>query len=64
MIRVSMKLRQKNQKAAVSGSRTEFVLADAGTYEMPETVNRAYFFNPFSVELLKKVVQRILDSLV
>ena len=29
---------------------------------MPETVNRAYFFNPFSVELLKKVVQRILDS--
>ena len=29
---------------------------------MPETVNRAYFFNPFSVELLKKVVRRILDS--
>ena len=29
---------------------------------MPETVNRAYFFNPFSVELLKKVVRRILSS--
>lgn len=51
-----------NQKTAVSGSRTEFVLADAGAYEVPETVNRAYFFNPFSVELLKKVVRRILDS--
>lgn len=52
----------ENQKTAVSGSRTEFVLADAGAYEVPETVNRAYFFNPFSVELLKKVVRRILDS--
>lgn len=51
-----------NQKTAVSGSRTEFVLADAGAYEVPETVNRAYFFNPFSVELLKKVVRRILSS--
>lgn len=51
-----------NQKTAVSGSRAEFVLADAGAYEVPETVNRAYFFNPFSVELLKKVVRRILDS--
>lgn len=51
-----------NQKTAVSGSRTEFVLADAGAYEVPEMVNRAYFFNPFSVELLKKVVRRILDS--
>ena len=51
-----------NQKTAVSGSRTEFVLADAGAYEVPEMVNRAYFFNPLSVELLKKVVRRILDS--
>ena len=51
-----------NQKTAVSGSRTEFVLADAGAYEVPEMVNRAYFFNPFSVELLKKVVRRILSS--
>ena len=51
-----------NQKTAVSGSRTEFVLADAGAYEVPEMVNRAYFFNPFSVELLQKVIRRILDS--
>ena len=25
-------------------------------------MNRAYFFNPFSVELLQKVIRRILDS--
>ena len=29
---------------------------------MPGAVNRAYFFNPFSVELLQKVIRRILDS--
>ena len=51
-----------NQKTAVSGSRTEFVLADAGAYEVPEMVNRAYFFNPFSVEILEKVMARILES--
>ena len=29
---------------------------------MPENVDRCYFFNPFSVELLKKVLARIYDS--
>ena len=52
----------ENQKTAVSGGRTEFVLADAGEFPVPGAVNRAYFFNPFSVELLQKVIRRILDS--
>lgn len=52
----------ENQKTAVSGGRTEFVLADAGEFPVPKAVNRAYFFNPFSVELLQKVIRRILDS--
>ena len=52
----------ENQKTAVSGGRTEFVLADAGEFPVPDAVNRAYFFNPFSVELLQKVIRRILDS--
>lgn len=52
----------ENQKTAVSGGRTGFVLADAGEFPVPEAVNRAYFFNPFSVELLQKVIRRILDS--
>lgn len=29
---------------------------------MPESVDRIYFFNPFSAELLQKVFARILES--
>jgi len=52
----------ENQKMAVSGARTEFVLARAEEYELSSEVNRCYFFNPFSVELLRKVMARILES--
>ena len=52
----------ENKKTAVSGGRTEFVLADAGAFPVPKAVNRAYFFNPFSVEILRKVLARIYES--
>ena len=52
----------ENQKTAVSRVRTEFVLARAEEYEVPSEVNRYYFFNPFSVELLRKVMARIIES--
>ena len=52
----------ENQKNAVSKVKTEFVLARAESYEVPEAVNRCYFFNPFSVELLRKVMSRIIES--
>ncbi len=51
-----------NQKTAVSGAKTEFVLVRAEEYEVPIEVNRFYFFNPFSVELLRKVMARIIES--
>ena len=51
-----------NQKTAVSGARTEFVMARAEEYEVPPEVNRYYFFNPFSVEILRKVIARIIES--
>ena len=51
-----------NQKTAVSGARTEFAKVRAEEYEVPEEVNRYYFFNPFSVELLRKVMARIIES--
>ena len=51
-----------NQKTGVSKAKTEFVLARAEEYEVPAEVNRCYFFNPFSVELLHKVMARILES--
>ncbi len=51
-----------NQKTAVSGNKTEFVLANAETYEVQTEVDRCYFFNPFSVEVLQKVLARVLES--
>lgn len=52
----------ENQKTAVSRAKAEFVLARAEAYEVPSEVNRYYFFNPFSVELLQKVMARIIES--
>ena len=52
----------ENRKTAVSGARTEFVPTRAEEYEVTAEVNRFYFFNPFSVELLRKVMARILES--
>jgi SAM-dependent methyltransferase len=51
-----------NQKNAVSGNKTEFVLARAEEYEVMPEVNKCYFFNPFSVEILRKVMARIIES--
>ena len=52
----------ENQKTAASKSKSAFVLANAEAYEVPEQVNRCYFFNPFSVELLRSVMAKILQS--
>ena len=50
----------KNQKTA--RTKANFVLSRAEEYEVPAEVNRCYFFNPFSVEILHKVMARICDS--
>ena len=49
-----------NQKTAKA--KASFVLTRAEEYEVPRSVNRCYFFNPFSVEILHKVMARILES--
>ena len=51
-----------NQKTAVSRTKTEFMPVRAEEYQVPTDVNRCYFFNPFSVELLHKVMARIIES--
>ena len=51
-----------NQKRAAKGMKTEFVLTRAERYEVPWNVNRCYFFNPFSKEILHSVMARILAS--
>ena len=52
----------ENQSSCVSSGRSSFVLANAEHYAVPSSVDRVYFFNPFSLELLQKVMARILDS--
>ena len=52
----------ENQKTFLSRTKTELLLARAELYEVPWSVNRCYFFNPFSVEILRKVMARILES--
>lgn len=52
----------KNQKTALSGQKVALRQANAETYEVEESVNRCFFFNPFSVEILHKVMARILES--
>jgi SAM-dependent methyltransferase len=52
----------RNKEAASAGGRTAFVHARAETWPLPDDVDRIYFFNPFSVEILQKVLGRIRES--
>jgi len=52
----------ENQKSTISRIKPDFVLTRAEEYEVPSEVNRCYFFNPFSVEILQKVMARIIES--
>ena len=52
----------ENQKTTVSRMKPDFVLTRAEEYEVPSDVNRCYFFNPFSVEILHSVCARIIES--
>ena len=52
----------ENRKSTVSRVKPDFVLTRAEEYEVPADVNRCYFFNPFSVEILHKVMARICES--
>lgn len=37
-------------------------MGNAGNYVVPAEVDRVFFFNPFSVEILRKVLAKIEDS--
>ena len=52
----------ENREQGAAAERTEFVLADAVQFSVPTEVDRIYFFNPFSIEILKKVLARVLES--
>ena len=52
----------ENRISAAAASRVQFELQNAEEYAVPAEVTRCFFFNPFSVEILKKVLARILES--
>lgn len=52
----------ENKQHAVSGAKTSFIWANAEEYAVPEDVDSCYFFNPFSAEILIKVLARIYES--
>ena len=52
----------KNRKSSISRRKPEFLLTRAEEYPVPRDVNRCYFFNPFSVEILHRVMARIIES--
>ena len=52
----------KNLNTALLRAKTKFMPTRAEAYKVPPEVNRCYFFNPFSVEILRKVIARILES--
>ena len=50
----------ENRKTA--RAKADFILTKAEAYDVPVNVKHCYFFNPFSVEILHKVMARILAS--
>lgn len=60
--RIYEKAMENVKQANIAAGRVSFVLANAETYEIPEQADRIYFFNPFSVEILRKVLARIYTS--
>lgn len=51
-----------NKIDSVSGSRVEFLCMDAVQFKIPDNVDRFFFFNPFSIEIFKRVLANIIDS--
>ena len=52
----------ENRKSTISRGKPDFVMSRAEEYKVPPEVNRCYFFNPFSAEILHKVMARVLAS--
>lgn len=52
----------QNKNDAVSQAKVSIELANAEKFEVPENVDRIYFFNPFSVTILQSVISQVLKS--
>ncbi|MCR5627226.1 MAG: SAM-dependent methyltransferase [Lachnospiraceae bacterium] len=53
---------EENRIGSVSGNRSCFMLTKAEEYEVPEDADRFYFFNPFSSEIMMRVLKKIIEQ--
>ena len=52
-----------NGESPATKNRVSFVLGDAATYTLPDNADRCFFFNPFVLHTIKRVLGNIFDSL-
>ena len=52
----------ENKEKAISAGRVAFKAENAEYFSVPREVDRIYFFNPFSLDILQIVIHRILES--
>ena len=52
-----------NGESPAAKNRVSFVLGDAATYILPDNADRCFFFNPFALHTIKRVLGNIFDSL-
>lgn len=52
-----------NGESPATKNRVSFVLGDAATYTLPDIVDRCFFFNPFALHTIKRVLGNIFDSI-
>lgn len=52
-----------NGESPAAKNRVSFVLGDAVTYALPDNADRCFFFNPFALHTIKRVLGNIFDSL-
>lgn len=53
----------ENHKRAISSTRVQFENINASIYQFPLDATGAYFFNPFSIDVLTDVIKNIKESI-
>lgn len=56
------RMAMENKKTASQKTNVELLNVKAEEYEPNENVDRIYFFNPFSLEILQKVMPKLINS--
>ena len=50
-----------NGESPAAKNRVSFVLGDAANFTLPDNADRCFFFNPFALHTIKRVLGNIFD---